>query len=661
MRSCSRALAILSLALCVGAAAPADAKNGVIYAQDFNRVADDTSGDLPDGSTIDSDNGLARVLDRALLMTRDQERNMHSVFVLPDLGPGTFPGFEVSFDFLIEAATLAADGISLNFGPLTLDPNDPRYVGRPGALEDGVGVGLAVTLDTWGSDIGYGVALDGGLLADSLVPVPVDGSWHRARIEWTPNAGGGQVSLWIDGEPVFQDVATPGFFPAAGDRFAFAARTGGYFQDLWIDDVVVAADRNRVKSEAACDAAKLKALAKHAQAVLRCDADQFKRDDRARFRTCRLQAEDRLTLTWSRLLAKGSCRPGLALDGDVGTRDQIDAVLGEAVQQVARHVDGPEPGSVRAAFVKALAKLFKTQFAIEAKQLKKPDEDAREDALVRADESFRKSADKLADKAAKRGTTADANAISGHPVVRRIPALPRELFFRARPGLSDDLLLYWNFDGVGSLIRDRSGSRALGTGRMGGAVSRVPSRLGHAAYFHASGGHVYQWGSALSPIGTSGPFTACAWIRPQGPGSHASAGGIVFNKEGEFELARFPDGTIRYAVATPSNTWGWVDAGLGLAPLDAWTHVCLAARPGLIRVSVNARSWSDHAAPQTRGDVHPNQDAFWVGDRENGPQSFEGEIDEVAVWTRVLGEDEIEVLYDAGHGLRVRGSARGLD
>jgi len=52
-------------------------------------------------------------------------------------------------------------------------------------------------------------------------------------------------------------------------------------------------------------------------------------------------------------------------------------------------------------------------------------------------------------------------------------------------------------------------------------------------------------------------FTFEAWIYPTAGGPD----GIIVNKEGEYEIARYPDGTIRWAVANAAPGWTWVDSG----------------------------------------------------------------------------------------------------
>lgn len=64
---------------------------------------------------------------------------------------------------------------------------------------------------------------------------------------------------------------------------------------------------------------------------------------------------------------------------------------------------------------------------------------------------------------------------------------------------------------------------------------------------------------AKSGLEVSTDITIEAWINPTGSGSSTIEGGIIVNKEGEYEVARFSDGTIRWAFANNNPTWLWIN------------------------------------------------------------------------------------------------------
>jgi hypothetical protein len=73
----------------------------------------------------------------------------------------------------------------------------------------------------------------------------------------------------------------------------------------------------------------------------------------------------------------------------------------------------------------------------------------------------------------------------------------------------------------------------------------------------------------------SASFTIEGWLYPTGPGSNTT-GGIIINKEHSYEISRFSDGTLQYALSANGlgNDWSWSNTGF-VAPLNTWTHFAL--------------------------------------------------------------------------------------
>ena len=142
----------------------------------------------------------------------------------------------------------------------------------------------------------------------------------------------------------------------------------------------------------------------------------------------------------------------------------------------------------------------------------------------------------------------------------------------------------------------------------------------------------------------SGQLTVEAWIRPAGAGSDASGGGIIVNKEGEYEIARYADGTIRWAIANGSPGWTWVDTGF-VAPLDEWTHIAF------VYDGSSAKTYANGALVHSADATGNVSDADWrqalqIGSREAGGQMFDGRIDEVRVWQAARTADEIGASWN---------------
>ena len=136
-----------------------------------------------------------------------------------------------------------------------------------------------------------------------------------------------------------------------------------------------------------------------------------------------------------------------------------------------------------------------------------------------------------------------------------------------------------------------------------------------------------------------------AWIKPSAPSSVEDSG-IILNREGEYEIAHFGDGSIQYAVAIATAdkaSWNWVNTGF-IAPTQTWSHIALTYdgswwrfyADGLL-VHTNART----GVTAIIGDTVTGQNEFRIGGRQSTAQFFGGELDEVRVWNIARGAADI--------------------
>ena len=144
-----------------------------------------------------------------------------------------------------------------------------------------------------------------------------------------------------------------------------------------------------------------------------------------------------------------------------------------------------------------------------------------------------------------------------------------------------------------------------------------------------------------------------AWIFPTGPGSGVHApdpdgvleGGIIVNKEDDYEVARFADGSIRWAFSTSGDPgWAWVNTG-AFAPLLRWTHVVVTFDAGVIKTYVNGAL--AHTYNGTGADISNHLQGFRIGGRQQfdgdpcAKQNFNGQIDDVMFFKRALTASEV--------------------
>jgi hypothetical protein len=185
-------------------------------------------------------------------------------------------------------------------------------------------------------------------------------------------------------------------------------------------------------------------------------------------------------------------------------------------------------------------------------------------------------------------------------------------------------------------------------GTLQNGVSFVPGEVDAAFNFDA--GAYVRMGAAPS-LTMSNSFSVELWLYPTGPGGAPGYGGILINKEGQYEIARFADGTIQWAVATPGNpVWTWVNSGF-VAPAGQWTHLAWTYDFGTSRLFANGQLVQTVPGSGPVGSLEvysPNE--FWIGNRQDvsASQWFQGRLDEISIYNRALSATDIQAIYAAG-------------
>lgn len=182
---------------------------------------------------------------------------------------------------------------------------------------------------------------------------------------------------------------------------------------------------------------------------------------------------------------------------------------------------------------------------------------------------------------------------------------------------------------------------------------------GHAAIINDAGDDGFVHVGASNTLRVSEQLTMEAWIYPTGPGTHSAAGGIIVNKEGEYELARFSDGTIRWALGQESPAWQWVNSHY-IAPESQWTHVAVVYNNETERVEtyINGVLFHVHLRSGLIEDTHDDADELQIGSRQRGePQRFRGFIDEVRIWNIARTQEQIRTTLGDTLGPQIYNSA----
>jgi len=216
------------------------------------------------------------------------------------------------------------------------------------------------------------------------------------------------------------------------------------------------------------------------------------------------------------------------------------------------------------------------------------------------------------------------------------------------------LVGWWKFDeGIGTTAADSSSNAITGTFVGSPAwLTGSSAKVGNGALsFNGSN-------SALSTQNTtllgSGALTVCAWINPSAwtdpQGLH------VIMSDAKFYFAAYKAGSTSYLYFTSDNVSKALSSANSIS-LNQWQHVCAVRdATGIANLYVNGAQ--SGAANQNSG--APTPSGGWAvvigaGAPKNG-YFFNGAIDDLRVYSRVLGANEISQLYSPGNTTTSAGS-----
>jgi len=201
-------------------------------------------------------------------------------------------------------------------------------------------------------------------------------------------------------------------------------------------------------------------------------------------------------------------------------------------------------------------------------------------------------------------------------------------------GLNEGLTAYYNFNETsGDLIELNSGKY---NGTLSGTIARgITGKIGNAYDFDGISGNVII-PSNLLPIGTSN-FTISLWMYHDGTGFQVSFGNGISNN---FNALNSPGGTENWFYFGDTNVHTSTGAGAG-----AWYHM-VYVRNGTTGGNFYINNFTKGEAGSSANILNGT---FYIG--SNGGDYFNGKIDELAIWNRVLTQSEISDLYNGGDGL----------
>jgi len=214
--------------------------------------------------------------------------------------------------------------------------------------------------------------------------------------------------------------------------------------------------------------------------------------------------------------------------------------------------------------------------------------------------------------------------------------------------VDESLVGRWHMD---SDWKDTSGHAHHGAAQQGAAHTDGGLFGSTAGIFDGLDGYVSVGSPAL--LDMDGELTLSVWAYPFELSDPESTKGLIAVKEGEYEIARFADGSIQVALdnTTPSWEGGWINTGF-IAPQNAWSQLVLtySESTGEIRFYANGELVLTMPGTGPIEDYFPDWNEFWFGGRqasltEGWKQYFAGMIDEATVYRRALSLEEVQADY----------------
>jgi hypothetical protein len=216
--------------------------------------------------------------------------------------------------------------------------------------------------------------------------------------------------------------------------------------------------------------------------------------------------------------------------------------------------------------------------------------------------------------------------------------------------LTDNLISYWKLDEPSGNALDAHGGNTL---TENGTVGSAAGRINSARDFEQADTDFFERGDSAELSTGDVDFTLQAWVNAESFASYPSIvtkGGASDREYGlSYESNRF-----RFSVSSDGTSWTGVVAAddFGAPSTGTWYHVVgwHDSVNNQIGISVNGvATTASYSGGAIDGAGAFRVGAYWSEADGNG--RWDGLIDEVGLWKRVLSAAERSALYNGGLGL----------
>ena len=184
---------------------------------------------------------------------------------------------------------------------------------------------------------------------------------------------------------------------------------------------------------------------------------------------------------------------------------------------------------------------------------------------------------------------------------------------------------------------------------IGVATAGSPGIVNGAFSFDGAGDHINVLDSSTTKFGTA-DFSISTWIKSTGTGTqYIYNKGLLGGTHPQYWLRIEAAGNIRAITSTPLGGSSLVNSDAGTPGYNY--HDNLWHNVVFVRQSQINYLYVDGVLLQSTGGAGQNTDItadFKIGADNNGGNSFNGQIDEVAVFNRALSSSEVSTLFNSG-------------
>ena len=219
--------------------------------------------------------------------------------------------------------------------------------------------------------------------------------------------------------------------------------------------------------------------------------------------------------------------------------------------------------------------------------------------------------------------------------------------------LTDNIVAYYKFDESSGNAEDSVGSLDL-TNRN--SVAFTTGKINNGADFEYGSNQ----GFSITDAASSGAFdlidnfTLAFWVNFESlPSTGDAKWYIVFKNDCyQFQVPYNASGSYGLKIYLRDST-GFYSPSVAWTPsTSTWYHIAVTREKstGYVKFYVNGSQQGTTQETGRTASLYNSSDAFEIG-QAGSSGLFDGILDELGVWSRVLSDSEISQLYNSGSGL----------